>query len=66
MILKKKRRKSAGPDGIPPRILKETAEAICGPLAIIFIKSMQEGQVPQGWKEAHVAALHKKGNKSNR
>ncbi len=26
---------------------------------------MQEGQVPQRWKEAHVTALHKKGSKSN-
>ncbi len=26
---------------------------------------MQEGQVPQGWKEAHLNALHKKGSKSN-
>ncbi len=67
MVLKKlkevKNCKSAGPDRIYPRILKETAEAICGPLAIMFNKSMQEGQVPQGWKEAHVTALHKKGSK---
>ncbi len=26
---------------------------------------MQECQVPQGWKEAPVTALHKKGSKSN-
>ncbi len=26
---------------------------------------MQECQVPQGWKEAHVTDLHKKGSKSN-
>ncbi len=45
MVIKKletlKNSKSAGPDGIHPRILKETAEAICGPLAIIFSKSMK-------------------------
>ena len=60
-----KNNKSAGPDGIHPRILKETAEVICIPLAIIFNKSIQEGHVPQGWKDAHVTALHKKGSKSN-
>ncbi len=26
---------------------------------------MQEGQVPQGWKEAYVTAFQKKGSKSN-
>ncbi len=65
---KRKKRKesmSAGPDGIHSQILKETAKAICSTLAIIFNKSMQEGQVPQGGKEAHVTALHKKGSKSN-
>ena len=69
MVLKKlkalKNTKSAGPDKIHPRILKETAEVICVPLSMIFNKSIQEGHVPQGWKDAHVTALHKKGNKSN-
>ncbi len=57
--------KSSGPYGIHPRIMKETAEAICNSLALIFNKSLQEGQVHKGWKEAHITALHKKGNKSN-
>ncbi len=65
ILMKLKINKSAGPDEIYPRILKETAKEIYSPLAIIFSKSMQEGKVPQGWKEAHVTALHKKGSKSN-
>ncbi len=64
MVLKKlmklKINKSAGHYEIHPRILKEIAKEICSPVAIIFNKSMQEGKVPQGWKEAHVTALHKK------
>jgi hypothetical protein len=55
--------KSAGPDGIHPRVLKETADAICIPLANIFNESLNEGIVPQAWKDAHITALHKKGNK---
>ena len=69
MVLKKlnklKVNKSAGPDGIHPRVLKETAESICIPLAIIFNKSIHEESVPQPWKDAHITALHKKGNKKN-
>ncbi len=48
MVLKKLKKlrnnKSAGPDGINRCIMKETAEAICNPLALIFNKSLQEGQ----------------------
>ena len=69
MVLKKlnklKVHKSAGPDGIHPRVLKETADAICTPLATIFNESLKEGIVPQSWKDAHITALHKKGNKQN-
>ena len=49
--------KSAGPDGIHPRVLKETADAI------IFNKSLNEGKIPHAWKEAHITALHKKHSK---
>ena len=62
-LKKLKINKSAGPDGHHPRILKETAEAICTPLAKIFNKSLEEGRLPQKWKDAHVTALHKKGSK---
>ncbi len=36
------------------------AEAICILLAMNINKSIQEGQVPPGWKNVHVTALHKK------
>ncbi len=51
---------SAGPDGNHSCIVKETAETICIPLAIIFNRFLQEGQFLQGWKHAYVTALHKK------
>jgi hypothetical protein len=69
MVLKKLKKlkihKSAGPDGLHPRILRETAEVICIPLATIFNKSLQESILPQQWKDAHVTALHKKSSKQN-
>lgn len=55
--------KSAGPDGFHPRVLKETAETICTPLALIFRKSLKEGCLPQSWKDANITPIHKKGKK---
>ena len=55
--------KSKGPDGIHPRLLKETAELISSPLAKIFKKSLKEKAVPSDWKIATVIPLHKKGSK---
>ncbi len=64
MVLKRwqklRHNKSAGLDVIHPHIMKETDIGICSPLALIFNHSIQEGQIPKGWKEAHITALHKK------
>ena len=38
--------KSAGPDGIHPKVLRETATQIVIPLTIIFKKSLAEGALP--------------------
>ena len=56
--------KSAGPDGIHPKVLRETATQIVIPLTIIFKKSLAEGALPHKWKIAHVIPIFKKGNKS--
>jgi hypothetical protein len=55
---------AAGPDGVGPRILIELQDAISPALAIIFQKSLDEGVVPQDWKEANVTPIFKKGAKS--
>ena len=47
-----KENKSPGVDGIAPKILKETVEQICTPLAHVL--SLQEGSVPLEWKEANI------------
>ena len=56
--------KSAGPDGINSRILKETSSQIAPGLKILFDKSISEGKIPSQWKEANVTALFKKGSKN--
>ena len=60
-----KPQKAAGPDTIPPTVLKELSHQISPILEIIFNKSLQTGQVPNEWKEANVAPIFKKGDKHN-
>ncbi|KAF2347940.1 hypothetical protein FHG87_021303 [Trinorchestia longiramus] len=55
--------KSTGPDGLGPRILKETPEVISEPLTNIFNRSLKTGIVPDDWKRANVTPIVKKGNK---
>jgi hypothetical protein len=62
-LIKLKSSKSAGPDGLHPRVLKEVANQIKTPLRIIFQMSLDQGVVPQEWKSAHVSAIFKKGSK---
>ena len=55
---------SPGPDGIHPRILRETASSVSGPLAEIFRKSLSCGRLPQDWKLGSVTPIFKKGDRS--
>ena len=57
--------KAPGVDNLSPRVLKETARSICKPLAMIFIKSLNEGAVPTDWKRTNVTAIYKKGSKAS-
>ena len=54
-----------GPDEIMPWVLKQTADIISYPLATIFNRSMQQGVVPQDFRDALVCPIYKKGAKTN-
>ena len=58
MVAKKikamKDNESSGMDGILPKLLMETVEQICIPLARVFNLSLKEGVVPVEWKEANI------------
>ena len=57
--------KSPGPDGIHPRVLKECAAELAGPLHILFQTSLSEGSLPTAWKEAKVTPIFKKGSRAD-
>ena len=56
--------KAAGPDGIPAKILKECAEELAPILTILFTKTLEEGTLPEDWKEANITAVFKKGDRN--
>ena len=51
-----------GPDGIPARLLIETASQISPSLCELFNKSLRTGMVPFDWKLANVVPVYKKGD----
>ena len=57
-----KRKKSAGPDDIPPGMLKDASKAIAAPLAKIVNLSLQTSTFPTEWKSANVTPVFKSGN----
>jgi hypothetical protein len=55
-------RRSMGPDGIHPLVLRETANAIAIPPTLIFNQSYQAGTLPDSWKLAHARPVFRKDN----
>ena len=53
--------KAAGPDGLHCKLLYELRDVLCEPLAGFFNRSLQEGEVPDQWRQAHVSPIFKKG-----
>lgn len=56
-------KKSTGPDGISPFVLKEACHVIVDVLTFIFNQSLSSGSVPDDWRLANIFPLHKKGAK---
>ena len=53
-----------GPDGVPARLLTETAFQIAPSLCALFNKSLSHGVLPDDWKLANVVPVYKRGEKS--
>jgi hypothetical protein len=54
-----------GPDRVWTKVLHRLADTIAAPLAVIFAKLLDEGNVPQIWKDALVCPIFKKGKKGD-
>jgi len=65
-LIKLNPKKSAGPDGLHPKLLKECAGGISRPLSLLFQASYNVGVPPTEWKSAEVSPIFKKGQKSSR
>ena len=57
--------KSAGPDAISSRCLRDLATEITGMLTYNFQQSFNRGSIPKDWSTAMVVPVHKKSNKDN-
>lgn len=55
--------KAAGPDEIPPRLLKMLAPELSPALTKLFELSLRTGNVPKIWKHAIVQPIYKKGDR---
>ena len=50
---------AAGPDRFPAILLKQCCETLSKPLYMMWRKSVDEGQIPQILKTAHIIPIHK-------
>ena len=57
--------KASGPDGVPPRFLKEFAEGLAPVLCRLFRLILISCTYPSSWKHALVQPVPKKGDRSN-
>ena len=56
--------KAGGPDKLPARFLKETANEIAPMYTHLFTQSYKFGQLPTSWKSATICPIFKNGKRS--
>ena len=57
--------KAYGPDNLPARFLKEVSSEIASVLTLIFQASLDQGSLPEVWKQATVVPVFKKGSRTD-
>ncbi len=53
--------KASGPDGIAARVMKELAEETAPILTLLFQSSLDQGSLPDDWKNADVVHIFQEG-----
>ena len=56
--------KSAGPDQLHPRVLKEVRNKIAYPIKKLFECSLNTNALPTDWRSGNITPIYKKGSKS--
>ena len=64
-LLKLDPKKSAGPDGLTPKIIRSCAYTLHKPLALLFNKSIEMGIYPEKFQLAKVIPIYKSAEKCN-
>ena len=65
LLAKLDKNKACGTDNVHSFVLKSCASSWAIPLAIIFRKSLDVGEVPKAWLEANITPLYKKKRQSS-
>ena len=65
-LLKIYAKKSTGPEGLSPKIIKLSAPAIASPLANLFNHYIRISALPSEWKMSNVTRIHKKGETADK
>jgi len=52
--------KAPEPDGWPAEVFKQCSDQLCTPLAILFVKLLESGALPQDWKNGLITPIHKR------
>jgi hypothetical protein len=63
LLSKLKPRKAAGPDNLPARVLKETAVQLAPILQKIYQCSIDQGEIPEAWRQANISPVYKKDDR---
>ena len=56
--------KSPGPDDIHPLMLIQLVSYLKKPLAFLFNKTLETGEIPEDWKKGTISSIFKKGAKN--
>lgn len=64
-LRKMKNSQCSTPDNLPSIFWKSCDIEICEALSLIFERSLNDGKLPESFKQAIVVPLHKKGDKTN-